>query len=138
MKKFIITFLRRGAIFASLGPVILAIIYFFLNMNGVVETVPVTKMITEIISSTIMAFIAAGISAIYHVEKIQLGIASLIQGSVLFLDYIIVYLMNGWIPFNWGDIALFTLIFAAGFMLIWVIVYLSIRHNIGKMNEKLG
>ena len=81
MKKFIVEFLKRGAIFAGLGPLILAIVYFFLHLNGVVEMVPVTKMIAEIISSLILAFIAAGISAVYHVEKLQLGIAGLIQGT---------------------------------------------------------
>jgi len=29
-------------------------------------------------------------------------------------------------------------IFVAGFLLIWAIIYLSIRHGIKKMNEKLG
>ena len=138
MKKFIVTFLKRGALFAALGPVILAIVYFFLNINGIVESVPVSKMITEILTATLMAFIAAGISAIYKVEKIQIGIAALIQGSVLFLDYIIIYLINGWLRFEWYDIVIFTVIFIAGFALIWLIIYLSIRNNIKKMNEKLN
>ena len=138
MKKFIVEFLKRGAIFAGLGPLILAIVYFFLHLNGVVEMVPVTKMIAEIISSLILAFIAAGISAVYHVEKLQLGIAGLIPGSVLFADYIFFYLAMGWMPFRWDVIALFTAIFVVIFALIWLIVYLSIRNKIKKMNEKLG
>ncbi len=121
MKKFIVEFLKRGAIFAGLGPLILAIVYFFLHLNGVVEMVPVTK-----------------ISAVYHVEKLQLGIAGLIQGSVLFADYIFFYLAMGWMPFRWDVIALFTAIFVVIFALIWLIVYLSIRNKIKKMNEKLG
>ena len=138
MKKFIVEFLKRGAIFAGLGPLILAIVYFFLHLNGVVEMVPVTKMIAEIISSLILAFIAAGICAVYHVEKLQLGIAGLIQGSVLFADYIFFYLAMGWMPFRWDVIALFTAIFVVIFALIWLIVYLSLRNKIKKMNEKLG
>ncbi|MDO4892781.1 MAG: DUF3021 domain-containing protein [Eubacteriales bacterium] len=138
MKKFIIEFLKRGALFAGLGPVILAVIYIFLSANGVVETIAVSKLITEILTSTLMAFIAAGISAVYKVEKLQIGIASLIQGSVLFFDYIIVYLLNGWIPFKWNVILVFTVIFVVGFLLIWAIIYLSIRHRIKKMNEQLG
>ena len=138
MKKFIVEFLKRGAIFAGLGPLILAIVYFFLHLNGVVEMVPVTKMIAEIISSLILAFIAAGISAVYHVEKLQMGVAGLIQGAVLFADYIFFYLVMGWIPFRWDVILIFTAIFVAVFALIWLIVYLSIRNKIKKMNEKLG
>ena len=138
MKKFIIEFLKRGALFASLGPVILTIVYFFLNLNGVVETIPVSKMIAEIISSVILAFIAAGISAVYHVEKLQMGVAGLIQGAVLFADYIFFYLVMGCIPFRWDVILIFTAIFVAVFALIWLIVYLSIRNKIRKINEKLN
>ncbi len=138
MKKFIVEFLKRGAMFAGLGPVILSIVYIFLGANGVVETVPVTTLIREILTSMLLAFIAAGISAVYQTEKLQLGMASLIQGSVLFLDYIILYLVNGWMPFTWQAIALFTAIFVAAFLIIWAIVYLSIRRNIKKMNQQLN
>ena len=138
MKKFIVEFLKRGAMFAGLGPVILSIVYIFLGANGVVETVPVTTLIREILTSMILAFIAAGISAVYQTEKLQLGMASLIQGSVLFLDYIILYLVNGWMPFTWQAIALFTAIFVAAFLIIWAIVYLSSRRNIKKMNQQLN
>ena len=138
MKKFIVEFLKRGAMFAGLGPVILSIVYIFLGANGVVETVPVTTLIREILTSMLLAFIAAGISAVYQTEKLQLGMASLIQGSVLFLDYIILYLVNGWMPCTWQAIALCTAIFVAAFLIIWAIVYLSIRRNIKKMNQQLN
>ena len=71
MKKFIVEFLKRGAMFAGLGPVILSIVYIFLGANGVVETVPVTTLIREILTSMLLAFIAAGISAVYQTEKLQ-------------------------------------------------------------------
>ena len=137
MKKFIVEFLKRGAMFAGLGPVILSIVYIFLGANGVVETVPVTTLIREILTSMLLAFIAAGISAVYQTEKLQLGMASLIQGSVLFLDYIILYLVNGWMPFTWQAIALFTALFAVIFAAIWVIIYFSIKRKIAKMNDRL-
>jgi hypothetical protein len=85
-----------------------------------------------------MAFIAAGVSAVYHTEKLQLGMAALIQGAVLFLDYIGIYLLNGWLPLKWQAIALFTAIFAGVFLIIWAIVYLCIRNNIKKMNKQLN
>ena len=138
MKKFIIEFLKRGAIFASLGPVIVAIVYIFLGAGGVVETVSVTRLVREILTSTFMAFIAAGVSSVYPTEKLQLGMAALIQGAVLFLDYIGIYLLNGWLPLKWQAIALFTAIFAGVFLIIWAIVYLCIRNNIKKMNKQLN
>ena len=138
MKKFIVTFLKRGALFAGSGPVILAIVYFFLQMNGVVSTVSVTRLITEILSATALAFIAAGISAVHTVDRMQPPVAGLIQGAVLFADYIFFYLVMGWIPFRWDVILIFTAIFVAVFALIWLIVYLSIRNKIRKINEKLN
>lgn len=138
MKKFIVEFLKRGALFASLGPMIMAVVYIFLLANGVVETVSVERLIREILTSTLMAFIAAGISAVYYTEKLQLGMASLIQGAVLFLDYIILYLVNGWVPFTWQAIVLFTAIFVVIFLIIWTVVYLSIRRRINKMNQQLN
>ena len=136
MKKFIVTFLKRGALFAGSGPVILAIVYFFLQMNGVVSTVSVTRLITEILSATALAFIAAGISAVHTVDRMQPPVAGLIQGAVLFLDYIFFYLANGWLPFKWQAIALFTALFAVIFAAIWVIIYFSIKGKIAKMNDR--
>ena len=137
MKKFIISFLKRGSIFASSGPIILAIVYVFLSANGVVETVTVETLIREILTSTLLAFIAAGVSAVYTVDRLHPALAGLIQGSVLFLDYIILYLVNGWLPFSWQTIAGFTVIFVAAFVIIWLIIYLIIRQNIKRMNSKL-
>lgn len=136
MKGFVKTFLLRGAMFAGLGPIILAIVYIFLNAFGVVETISVSKIITEILTVTFMAFIAAGISAVYTVEKLQLPAAALIQGSVLFADYIGIYLLNGWVPLNWIAVLIFTTIFVSVFLLIWLIIYISIRLSLKKMNTQ--
>lgn len=137
MKKFVVEFLKRGAMFAGGGPLILAIVYVFLFNGGVVESIAVPKMITEILSSLFMAFIAAGVSAVYTTEKIQYPVAGLIQGSVLFIDYIMFYLLNGWLPFTWKSIALFTVIFAAAFAAIYFIVYFSIKNQIKRMNAQI-
>ena len=72
MKQFIKVFLHRGALFCGLGPVIMAIVYIFLSASGVVETVAVSTLIREIFTSTLMAFIAAGISAVYTVDRLAL------------------------------------------------------------------
>lgn len=135
MKGFIITFLKRGAMFSVCGPVIVAIVYFILGLNGVVTAVPVQTLVREILTSALLAFIAAGISAVYTVDRLQRPTAGLIQGAVLFLDYIILYLVNGWIPFTWQAILLFTVIFIVAFALIWLIVWLIVRRNVKQINE---
>lgn len=119
------------------GPVIVSIVYICLNTNGIVSTVSVPKIITEILTSALLAFIAAGISAIYNVEKIQQGAAGLIQGSVLFIDYIGIYLLNGWIPFSLQAVILFTVLFAVIFLAIWFTIYFVTKNKIKKMNKQI-
>lgn len=137
MKKFAAEFVKRGLVAAWGGPVIIAIIYGILGMNGVVETMTVKEVCMGILSSTVMTFVAAGISAIYLVEKLPLATAILIHAGVLYLDYLLVYLMNGWLPNQMGPVVLFTIIFAAGFALIWLIIWCIIRRQIKQVNGKL-
>ena len=129
-------FLRRGMMAAWGGPVILAVIYLILEKAGVVTTLTVSEVVLAIISMTIMAFIAAGISFVYQVEQLPLAIATIIQMSVLYFDYLLFYRLNGWVP-NEGLIT-FTVIFVAGFVVVWLIVYFcAVRPSVRKLNEKL-
>ena len=43
MKSFVKEFLKRGAMFSVLGPIILAIVYIFLNAYGVVSEISVSS-----------------------------------------------------------------------------------------------
>ena len=138
MKQFIKTFILRGALFCGLGPVIAAVVYIFLSANGTVTTIAVSTYIREILTATLMAFIAAGISAIYTVEKLALPLAGLIQGAVLLLDYLLIYLLNGWLKPSLMTIVIFISIFIAVFAAIWFIVYLCIQKQIKRLNENIG
>ena len=137
MKKHVMDFIKRGMMAAWGGPVILAIIYACLGSNGVVETLTVKEVCMGILSSAVMAFIAAGIPVVYQVEQLPLPMAILIHGGVLYLDYLLVYLMNGWLKSQLGPIAVFTVIFVAGFALIWLIIYLTTRKQINRLNSKM-
>ena len=133
MKAFLKEFVKRGSTFCGGGPLIVAIIYMFLP----VETVGVSHIVTEILTSLLLAFIAAGISAIYTVEKIPYPTAGLIQGSVLLADYLTIYLINGWIPVTWQSITMFVTIFVAAFLTIGLIIYHSIKVQIEKLNKQI-
>ncbi len=137
MKQFIKEFLRRGALFCGLGPVIMAVVYIFLSAYGVVATVAVGTLIREIFTSTLLAFIAAGISAVYTVDKLTLPLAGLIQGSVLFLDYLLIYLLNGWLKPDLPVILIFTVIFVSVFAAIWFIIYKVTQRQIAKLNKEI-
>ena len=133
MKAFLKEFVKRGSMFCGGGPLIVAIIYMFLP----VETVGVSHIVTEILTSLLLAFIAAGISAIYTVEKIPYPTAGLIQGSVLLADYLTIYLINGWIPVTWQSITMFVTIFVAAFLTSSLIIYHSIKVQIEKLNKQI-
>ena len=135
MKKYILEFVKRGLMAAAGGPVILAVIYGILGATGAATALTPHEVCVGILSITAMAFIAAGITMIYQVESLPLPMAILLHAGGLYLDYLMMYLLNSWLP---GDaIGLFTVIFFAGFALVWLIIWLCIRANTRKLNEKM-
>lgn len=135
MKNFIKEFCKRGMAFAWMGPIILCIVWYFLNETGTVTELSIPEIIKNVTTITFMAFIAAGISAVYTVEKLPYATAGLIQMAVLYFDYMLIYLLNGWMPVS--AVPVFSLIFFAGFLIVWVIIYYSIKHVTDRMNTKL-
>ena len=138
MKKFWESFFMRGVVAGGGGPIVLAIIYLCLGLSGVVQTLDVFQVVLGIVSSFVMAFVAAGISAVYQIEKLPLVWATLIQGGVLYIDYLGIYLLNGWLADGIVPFLVFTAIFVVGFAIIWLVVYLSIKYNANKLNQKLN
>lgn len=136
MKNFVKEFCKRGLLFAWGGPFIMAIVDYCLQMAGVMTMLSVNEVVLGIISSTIMAFIAAGISVVYQMERLPRPMAALIQMSVLYFDYLIVYLINGWLPVS--QILVFSLIFIAGFLAIWIGIYIGVAIKVKKANKLLG
>lgn len=136
MKKHIKDFCLRGMMFAWGGPVVLAIVWICLKEAGVVADLTVNEVVLGIVSTTILAFIAAGVSIVYQIENLPKAFAGLLQASVLYLDYLGFYLLNGWLP--WHQIGLFTVIFAVGFAVIWFSIYIPIRIKVRKINQMLG
>lgn len=135
MTKHVKDFCKRGLIAAWGGPVIMAIVWLCLKANGVVETLTVDQAVLGIISTTVMAFIASGVSVVYRIETLPKPMAGLIQMAVLYIDYMGIYLLNGWLPVD--QIGMFTLIFIAVFAIIWMIIYLSIRIKVNRINQKM-
>lgn len=133
MKSFFKEFFKRGFISAWGGPFILAMIYYIVGRTENIENIPINEVSLGILSITLMAFIAGGITAIYQSEKLPLASSIMIHAAVLYLDYLIMYLLNDWIPRS--EIGLFTAIFAAGFAIIWVIIYFFSKRKIDSLNK---
>lgn len=137
MKKFWKEFLLRGLICASGGPIVLAIIYGILGASGAVESFSPAEVCIGIVSIALMAFIAAGMTAIYQLEQLPLPIMILLHGGALYFVYILTYLLNGWLQNSLIPILVFTGIFVAGYAFIWFIVYCIEKNKTKKINKLL-
>jgi hypothetical protein len=137
MKKFIKEFFIRGLVVFGFGPVIMAIVYICLALSGVEGSLEFIEMAKQILFVSFMVFVAGGITAVYQIEKLPLPFAIFIQAAVLYVDYIVIYLINGWLKNAFIPIIVFTAIFIVGFALVWVIVYTVTKRMTKKLNEDL-
>lgn len=137
MKKYMGQFAIRGLVASSGGPIILAIIYGVLGATGAVSALTPGEVCLGIISVTLMAFIAAGITTVYQIERLPMLSAIMIHGGVLYLDYLLMYLLNDWIPRDLKALGIFTGVFAIGYVLVWLCIYRTIRKNTESINKRL-
>lgn len=137
MKKFLKEFFLRGLICASGGPLILAVIYSILDANGTVAAISPKEVCLAIVTITLLAFIAAGMTAIYQMEQLPLPTMILLHSSALYIAYIFTYLINGWLQNSLIPILVFSGIFVIGYVLIWLIIYLVEKAKAEKLNKLL-
>jgi len=138
MRKFWKEFLLRGLICASGGPIVLAIIYGILGATATMEYFTPKEVCTGILTITLLAFTAAGMTAIYQMEQLPLPTMILLHGGALYIAYIITYLINGWLQNSLIHILVFTGIFLAGYALIWLIIYCIEKTKTDKLNKMLN
>ena len=137
MKRIILEFSRRGLFAAGLGPIVLAVLYLFLQQQGAVEFLTVNEVCLGIFSLSTLAFIAGGMNVIYQIEQLPLMVAILIHGGVLYISYLGTYLLNSWLEWGVTPILVFTTIFVFGYFVIWVIIYSITKRRTEKLNELL-
>ena len=137
MKKFLSDFFLRGLVAGSFGPPVLAIIYWILGATGVVESLSPKEVALGILTIEILALVVGGMSAIYQQEQLPLATAILIHGGVLYITYILIYLINGWLQRQLKPILVFTGIFVTGYALIWGFIFLVNKGRIKKINRIL-
>ena len=137
MKKFFSDFFLRGLVAGSFGPPLLAIIYWILGATGAVEHFSPNEVAMGILTIELLAFVVGGMSAIYQQEQLPLATAILIHGGVLYVTYILIYLINGWLQRQLTPILVFSTIFLTGYALIWLFIYLFNKARIKKVNQGL-
>lgn len=138
MKTFCKEFVLRGLLAASGGPVVLAIIYGILGATGEVTHFSAGEVCMGILTITLLAFIVAGMTAIYQIEKLPLLTAILLHGGALYIAYILVYLLNGWLRNQLVPILVFTGIFVVSYAIIWLIIYFVTKAKTNKINKMLN
>lgn len=137
MRKFWKEFFLRGLICAGGGPLVLAIIYGILGATGAVEAFTPREVCLGIITITLLAFLVAGMTAIYQMEQLPLPTMILLHGGGLYIAYLLTYLLNGWLMKQLIPILVFTGIFLAGYAAIWLIIYFINKINTKKLNAQL-
>ena len=133
MKKYLPQFFLRGLCAMGFGPIVLAIIYGILHATGTDAAITPA----EIISISLMAFIAGGVTTVYQIESLPLLSAILIHGGALYLVYLIMYLLNDWIARDLTAILTLTVIFIVGYALIWLLIFLYNRRKAAQISKKL-
>lgn len=136
--NYVKKFFFNGLISGGFGPIIYAIVMLSLGLSGTIDMVSYEELTLGISSSYILAFIAGGISFIYEFERLPLVYATLIHGAILYLDYILIYILNGWVKNEWQSILIWTAIFIGIYIVVWLIVYFSIKAQANRINKKLG
>lgn len=90
-----------------------------------------------IVSIMLLAFIVAGMTAIYQLEQLPLMSAIMLHGAGLYIAYILTYLLNGWLKQQLIPILIFTGIFIVGYAVIWLIIYTITKAKTEALNKKL-
>ncbi len=138
MKKIVLEFVRRGLTACGFGPLVLAVVYLFLQRFVAIETLTVHQVCVGIVSLTALAFIAGGMNVLYQIERLPLMAAVSIHGGVLYLCYLGTYLVNDWLEGGITPIIAFSVIFVVGYLVIWAIVYAVVKRNTEKLNQLLN
>ncbi len=137
MKKHMLDFLSRGLLGMGFGPIVMAIVYGILGACDLVDVLSVDEVVRGILTISLMAFIAAGITSIYQIDRLPLPPAILLHGAALYLDYLIVYLVNGWLALSSTAFWIFTACFFAGYAVVWIFIWLGIRSTTARLNRHI-
>ena len=122
-------FCNRGLMFSGFGALIVAAV-------GSIEGMGAGFM--PVASGWLLAFVVAGCSVFYQVDAWGLGKATFLHVLALYAAYLGCSLLNGWLAAQWKTVAIFTAVFAVGYLIIWTVVYLCVKNTAKQLNGKLA
>ncbi len=137
MKKYVKEYFQRGLAFGGFGPIIMGIVLFVIELCGVKVSLNGTEILIAVVSTYILAFVQAGASVFNQIESWPIAKSMGIHFISIYIVYVLCYLVNNWIPFDWKVIIIFTAIFIAVYIIVWVIVYSVVKSTSKKLNKAL-
>lgn len=137
MNKYLKEFLFRGLIFGGFGPIILGIVYYILSKTLNNFSLNGSEILLGIISTYLLAFVQAGVTVFNQIEHWSVPKSLLCHFGSLYVVYVFCYIVNSWIPFEWGIVGLFTAIFVVLYFIIWFTVYFIAKATGKKLNSVL-
>lgn len=133
--KYVKEFMVRGVAFGALGPLVLGIVFMILGFCNVEIKLQGWQILLGIASTYLLAFIQAGASVFEQIEEWSNFKSALIHMVTIYVIYLVTYLVNNWIPFNWIVIAIFSGTVVVTFLIIWLICYLVNRNYKKQLNH---
>ena len=130
-------FLHRGLIFGGLGPIVMGIVYFILHRTQDNFTLGGDEAFLGIVSVYLLAFLHAGASVFNQLEHWPVAKSTLCHFGILYVAYALCYILNSWIPFEPVVLGIFTAVFVGMYLLVWLIVYISLKLYEKKLNRFL-
>ena len=138
MNRYIKSFLHRGLVFSGFGPIVAGIVYFCISLSLSDFSLTGGQTLLAIVSTYIIAFVHAGASVFNQIDEWPLTKSIFWHFASLYLAYVLCYLVNTWIPFEWGAVGIFTAVFAGVYFVVWLVVFLSIKSTEKQLNKKLN
>ena len=137
MKKYAGDFFRQRLVSFGFGPLVLAVVYLCLQKSGVMQSITVDEASLGIFSTAVLAFVIGGAKVIYDIERLPIMLAVLLHGSILYVSYITVYLINGWLKWGATPVLVFTVVFVVGYLLIMALILTTIKRRTARLNKML-
>lgn len=137
MNRYLKEFLHRGLMFGGFGPIIVGIIYIILSEISENFLLDGSAVFFAIVSSYLLAFVQAGVSVFNQIEHWAITKSLFCHFGLLYVTYVLCYIVNSWIPFEWGVVGIFTAIFVLIYFIIWITVYSIVKLTKKRLNSAL-
>ncbi len=137
MNRHVREFFHRGLLFGGFGPLIAGVIDCLLEQTVPDFSLSGTQVCIAVFTTYALAFVQAGASVFHQIEHWSVAKALLCHFAVTYAAYVLCYLANAWIAFEWGVLLIFTAVFIGGYILVQLIAN-AIAHCVSsRLNRSL-